>query len=387
MPFRIGVVGAGTMGGTIARTLAEAGCDVVLQTRRPEAGAVLARGFLRRTRRQQTPIQGSFSVTGQFEGFGNCDLVIEAVAETAETKVSVLSKLEGVIASETLLATNTSSLPIAQLGSALERPERFLGVHFFHPVRVVKLVEVAAGGSTQPAAVERAVEILVAAGRAPWRVADRPGFIVNRILFPALHEALRMLDEGVASAEQIDAASSGLGIAMGPCATLDLLGLDVLLAMCRNFENNLGSSHRAPALLEALVQSGRLGRKSGRGIYRYTGGMAEVDSELAALCRAESGCAPTRFDVDRLRFGMLREALVCVEEGLAPADEIEAALCQVLGAERGPIAHASALGGESTLARFDALAAEFGRRFGLSDALRRGLASGTLVPAGVGVAA
>ena len=378
-PVRTAVVGAGTMGMDIAEILALAGCDVVLQSRRAEARerflATLARHYERQVKRGRLAAEAKAveleraRVTGDFEGFGDRQIVIEAVEEDASVKAQVLARLEEVSPPAALIASTTSSLAIAGIAAAASRPERVIGLHFFNPARFVRLVEVVSTPATTAAGVVEALRFLELIGRVPLRVADGVGFLVNRLLIPATLEGCRVYSEHAAAPGEIDAACVKWGMLLGPCAMLDLVGLDVGLAICRNCERTLGPRYRPPPILERCVAAGRLGRKSGQGIFAYPHGRPEPDPALDAIrseVESEHGAPrPTRFSVERLLVPLINEAITCLAEGVATAPAIDLAMMEVVGMPRGPLAYCRQLGRNGYRALVEGLVGEFGDRFAL----------------------
>jgi 3-hydroxyacyl-CoA dehydrogenase/enoyl-CoA hydratase/3-hydroxybutyryl-CoA epimerase len=371
------------MGADIAELLALAGCDVVLQSRRAEAQerfrVAVARHHDRSVKRgRMTPEERDAAVarartTSTYEGFADREIVIEAVVEEAQVKVDVLRTLEDVCPPDTIIASTTSSLTIGELAEAAARPERVLGLHFFNPVRFIELVEVIATPMTAPARVVNAMLFLEMIGRKPLSVRDGVGFLVNRLLFPAAAEGCRVYAEHAATPAEIDAGFLAWGMLVGPCAMLDMVGLDVSLAISRNCERSLGPDFRPPPLLERCVSTGRLGRKSGRGIYVYPNGRPEPDPALDALraeVEREHGAPPrTRFVVERLVVPLVNEAIACLAQGIASAHDIDRAVMETIGMPHGPLEYAARLGPDAYLALVERLAVEFGPRF----ALRRSL--------------
>jgi 3-hydroxyacyl-CoA dehydrogenase/enoyl-CoA hydratase/3-hydroxybutyryl-CoA epimerase len=382
-PMRAGVVGAGTMGADIAEVLALAGCDVVLQSRRAEARerfqAAVARHHDRSVRRGRMTLEerdmavARARTTDDYRGFADRDIVIEAVVEELPVKVQVLRTVEGVCRPETVVASTTSSLTIGELADAAVRPERVLGLHFFNPVRIIQLVEVI---TTPLSAAERVVDAMLflkMIGRTPLRVRDCVGFLVNRLLFPAAAEGCRAYTEHAATPAEIDSAFLDWGMLVGPCAMLDMVGLDVALAISRNCERTLGRDYGPPPLLERCVAAGRLGRKSGLGIYAYRNGRPEPDTTLDAMrseVEREHGVSPhTRFTVERLIVPLVNEAIACLAEGIASARDIDRAITQTIGMPEGPLAYVARLGRDTYLAHVERLCAEFGPRFALPPSL------------------
>jgi 3-hydroxybutyryl-CoA dehydrogenase len=285
----IAVVGAGTMGAGIAESAALAGLSAVVLDVRDEALArgrdTIERDLERRVNKrrlsddERRSILGRVSMTTSVEDCADAPLVIEAVVEEMEVKKKVFADLEGVVGSEAVLATNTSSLSVAGIAAAAERPERVVGMHFFNPVPAMRLVEVVTGASTDPSVVTRAEEISERLGKTPIRVSDTPGFVVNRVARPFYLEALRLVETG-GEPEKIDAAICGAGFRMGPLQLADLIGMDVNLAVSESlFERYYYQPRFRPSHLQrSMVEAGLLGRKSGRGFYDYGDG-AQVETE------------------------------------------------------------------------------------------------------------
>jgi len=209
--------------------------------------------------------------TTDYNDCSDCDLIIEAVLEDITLKKEIFSKLEQICKPETIFASNTSSLSITEIAASTKRPERFIGMHFFNPAPVMKLVEVIKGQLTSPEVLQVVTELALKIGKTPVNVNEAPGFVVNRILIPLVNEAVGILSEGVASKEEIDEAMKmGANHPMGPLALGDLIGLDVCLAIMEVLHSEFGDDkYRAHPLLRKMVRSGQLGRKSGAGFYSY----------------------------------------------------------------------------------------------------------------------
>jgi 3-hydroxybutyryl-CoA dehydrogenase len=281
MIARIGVIGAGTMGAGIAQVAATAGLDVMLVDVADEwvdrGLATIARGLDSAVDRGRVTSDERDDILSRIEGstrtehVSDCDLVIEVVTESLAVKQSVLRDVVDVVSPDTIIASNTSSISITALAASVSHPERVIGMHFFNPVPVLKLVEVIRGLQTSDETVARVRDLAVRLGKTPIDVADSPGFVVNRLLIPMINEAIFGLAEGLASAEDID-ASMQLGAAhpMGPLALADLIGLDVCLHIMDVLHREFGDDKYRPApLLRKMVAAGQLGRKSGRGFHVY----------------------------------------------------------------------------------------------------------------------
>ncbi|MEC5198908.1 3-hydroxybutyryl-CoA dehydrogenase [Arthrobacter sp. PL16] len=279
VPARVGVLGGGRMGAGIAHAFCLAGSDVVVVERdetAADAGMVrvtqaLARSVERGTTAEDiAALTARVSVSTDYAAFAPCALVIEAVPEDLALKRQALRAVEDVLAADAWLATNTSSLSVDALADALQRPGRFCGLHFFNPVPASTLIEVVLGAQTSPdleAATRTWVEAL---GKTPVVVRDTPGFASSRLGVAIALEAMRMLEEGVATAEDIDAAMVlGYRHPVGPLRTTDLVGLDVRLGIAEYLASTLGPRFTPPAILREKVAQGHLGRKSGRGFFDW----------------------------------------------------------------------------------------------------------------------
>lgn len=280
----VAVLGAGTMGRGIAQTAAQAGLDVRLFDVSPEvlraghAAALsgIARFEAKGTLAPEAAAAARARITALQDlasAVGGADLCIEAVPESLDLKRALFAEVEPRLAPTSVLASNTSSIPISRLAEGLLRPGRFIGLHFFNPVPLMKLLEIVVGGKTDPVVVDAARALAVRLGKEAIVVADSPGFATSRLGVALGLEAIRMLEEGVASAADIDRAMElGYGHPMGPLKLTDLVGLDVRLGIARTLEVELGPRFAPPALLVAKVAEGALGKKSGRGFYEWDGG-------------------------------------------------------------------------------------------------------------------
>ncbi|MPQ43929.1 3-hydroxybutyryl-CoA dehydrogenase [Clostridium tarantellae] len=278
---KIFVIGAGTMGAGIVQAFAQKGYEVIVRDIKDEfvskgiAGInkglskLVAKGKI--TEEVKEDILSKISGTTDLTLAEDCDLVIEAAVENMEIKKQIFADLDKICKPETILATNTSSLSITEVASATNRPDKVIGMHFFNPATIMKLVEVIRGMATSQETFDKVKEISFAIGKEPVEVAEAPGFVVNRILIPMINEAVGILAEGIASAEDID-TSMKLGAAhpMGPLALGDLIGLDVCLAIMDVLYKETGDTkYRAHSLLRKYVRAGWLGRKTGRGFHNY----------------------------------------------------------------------------------------------------------------------
>jgi 3-hydroxybutyryl-CoA dehydrogenase len=272
---RVLVVGAGQMGGGIAQVVAASGRHVFLCDEVPgavdRARAAMERSLAKLAERGGADPAQVLERVETAEGIVDADLMIEAVVEDAEVKKAVFRAADETLGSEAILASNTSSIPITSLAAATSRPERVIGMHFFNPVPVLKLVEVIRALQTSDETAAAIVELARELGKEPAEARDFPGFVSNRILMPFVNEAAYALMEGVAEPEAIDTiAKLGFAHPMGPLALADLIGLDTCVSIMEVLHEGLGDPKYAPCpLLRQYVAAGRLGRKAGRGFYTY----------------------------------------------------------------------------------------------------------------------
>jgi len=278
---KIFVLGAGTMGAGIVQAFAQKGFEVIVRDIKDEfvdrglAGIqknvekLAAKGKI--TEEDKDAILSRISGTTDLNLAADCDLVVEAAVENMKIKREIFAQLDEICKPETILASNTSSLSITEVAAATKRPDKVIGMHFFNPAPIMKLVEVIRGMATSNETFEAVKEVSVAIGKEPVEVAEAPGFVVNRILIPMINEAVGILAEDIASAEDIDTAMKlGANHPMGPLALGDLIGLDVCLAIMDVLYTETGDSkYRAHSLLRKYVRAGWLGRKSGRGFHNY----------------------------------------------------------------------------------------------------------------------
>ena len=278
---RIGVIGAGTMGNGIAQACAVAGLPVTMVDISDEAvqrGTRTISGSLDRlvkkeklTEDARAKALGLVKGSTQYADLRDCDLVIEAATENLDLKLRILRQIEEIVGDDATIATNTSSISITQLAAVLKKPGRFIGMHFFNPVPMMALVELIRGLQTEDATHEASTAFAQAIGKTPVSVRNSPGFVVNRILCPMINEAIFVLQDGLATAEDIDTGMRlGCNHPIGPLALADLIGLDVVLAVMNVFYDGFKDpKYRAAPLLQEMVDAGRLGRKTGRGFYSY----------------------------------------------------------------------------------------------------------------------
>jgi 3-hydroxybutyryl-CoA dehydrogenase len=279
--MRVGVVGLGTMGAGIAQISVTAGHETIgreITMELAERGRATIERYLGRavekerlTGDERDAALARLTLTTDVSDLAECDLVVEAIVEELDAKRELFAELDRITRPDAVLATNTSALSVSEIAEAVERPERVVGMHFFNPAPVLPLVEIVRARRSSDAAVDTAFEWAERAGKRPVRCNDTPGFIVNRILIPLLNDCVRVLDEADVTPEDLDTAmTNGAGWPLGPCALVDLVGIDVHVHASEALHSQLGEARMAPP--ERLVEmrrAGNLGRKSGRGFYSY----------------------------------------------------------------------------------------------------------------------
>lgn len=369
---KVGIVGAGTMGSGIAQVAAQAGCDVWLLDSSADAldrsaqglATVMARlvekGTL--TSDEARAIQSRVRRVSDMQELDACDLVVEAIVEDLEIKSNLFQSLERVVSSETVLATNTSSLSVTALAQACQRPQRVIGLHFFNPAPLMKLVEVVPALQTDAALVDRCLNELASWGKSPARAKDTPGFIVNRVARPYYSEALRLLEEGVATVEDIDASMRMAGFRMGPFELMDLIGHDVNYAVTSTVHDAFygDPKYRPSHTQRQLVSAGWLGRKRSRGFYEYVEGKRQ-----GAEGKDVDGVS------ERILAMLMNEAADAVFWKVASPHDVDAAMKHGVNYPKGLLAWADEWGIEDLIHVLDSLRDRYGEeRYRVSPLLR-----------------
>jgi 3-hydroxybutyryl-CoA dehydrogenase len=396
--FRVGVVGAGTMGGGIAQLAALGGLGTVLYDPDPEAlegggiriGEDLARGESRgrwSEAASEAALERLDRLTSDLGDLAGCDLVIEAAPERLALKRQLFADLAGVLGPEAVLASNTSSLRVSDIAEGVPNPERVVGMHFFNPPPLMRLVEIVATERSSAAALATATEVAERMGRTPIRASDSVGFVANRLSRPFTLESLRMLADGVADAAAIDRiVRLGGGFRMGPFELLDLIGLDVNLEIARSFFTQGGEPERwrPSPIQERLVAEGRLGRKSGRGYHLYGEGVErEIDPELGILAPTLDPEKLARVDeraeevLLRLFAQIANEAAFALEEKIASPQDMETAMQLGFNWPAGPLRLAKLIGPDRAADVLERLRAEKGAAYAPAPLLRRIITSST----------
>ena len=371
MPEKIAVIGAGTMGAGIAQVAAQAGYDVLLYDLSQEfiergvgkIGSALA-GRVERGKLAPADMEatlGHISTTTNRDDAASADIVIEAAPEDVNLKREIFSTLGNLGGPNTILATNTSSIPLQDLRTTLTKPERLLGLHFFNPVSRLQLVEVVSHDGSDPDMLKAALAFVGAIDRLPLPVKSSPGFLVNRALTPYMLEAMVMLDQKI-DKSVIDAAAVKFGMPMGPIELADQVGLDICLDVGDMLRSKFGDQlPPTPAWLREKVAKGELGRKTGKGFYLWKDGKADKSAVSPSMPE------PTEEMIDRLVLPMSNVCVAALREGIVDnADAVDGAMIFGTGYapfRGGPLNYARTRGPENVVAALHALEDKFGGRF------------------------
>lgn len=398
--FKVGVVGAGAMGGGIAQVVTFSGLPVVVKD--VDQGQLdLARQHVegiyqsrvdkgKMTVAQMQEKLDLIEYTLEYDDFVDVDVVIEAVPEVMKIKQAVLKELNEVCPADTIFASNTSALSITEMGAATGRPHKMIGMHFFNPAHIMKLVEVIPGQETDQDTIDTVEQFTQELRKIPVIVKECPGFLVNRLLTPYLNEAVLALEQGAATAQEIDEAMGrdGFGWPMGPFFLMDMLGIDVCAHVGEYLTGHYGERLTEVKLFEKLIEAGRFGEKSGAGFYTFTATDAqpleEIIQELQDSGEVQTG---TRFSVDRLMMPFLNEAALCAQEEIANVNDIDMACIAGVGMQvnkdgelvrMGPLEYMDEVGLDVIVDKMEALEEEFGPRFHPVDILYQKVRAGDL---------
>jgi len=377
--FKAGVVGAGFMGAEIAQVITYAGLPVVIkdidQKMLDKAMETMRDIYQRRVdkgKMSPTTMQEKMDLvipTLSYDEFADVDIVIEAVPEVMKIKQQVFAELDEVCPPETIFASNTSALSIQEMGAATSRPHKVIGMHFFSPAHIMKLVEVIPSLETDQETIDDVVRFSEELRKIPVVVKECPGFLVNRLLMPYLNEAVLCLQEGAATAAKIDEAMTDFGWPMGPFTLMDMIGIDICYDVGKYLFSKYGDRMTPAILFEKLHQSGRHGEKAGAGFYGYG---EETDQPGKQMIKElqESGqiATGTEFSVDRLMMSMVNEAAMCLEEDIANVNDVDmaciAGLGMMVGDQRmGPLEYADEVGLDVVVQKLEELEKKYGPRF------------------------
>ncbi|TEU16834.1 MAG: 3-hydroxyacyl-CoA dehydrogenase [Anaerolineales bacterium] len=392
--FKAGVVGAGFMGAEIAQVISYSGLPVVLKDIDQE---FLDKGLDRIRGIYQTRVdKGKMDIstltekmdliqgTLTYDDFEDVDIVIEAVPEKMDLKKQVLQELEEVCPESTIFASNTTALSVSEMGAATEKPHKMVGMHFFSPAHIMKLVEVIPGLDTSEETVNDVVMFSESLRKIPVVVQECPGFLVNRLLMAYLNEAALCLEEGAATEEETDEAMVKFGWPMGPFTLMDMIGTDICYVTGKYLTAEYGERLHAAKIFEKLYQAGRSGEKTGAGFYGYGDQTDEPVKEMIKEIQSQPGAVTgTEFSPDRLMMPLINEAVLCLQEHVASASDIDmaaiAGIGMKMGDERmGPLAMADRIGLDVVLEKLEQFKEELGARFHPARLLRLHVRAGHL---------
>ncbi|MFT7674959.1 MAG: 3-hydroxyacyl-CoA dehydrogenase/enoyl-CoA hydratase/3-hydroxybutyryl-CoA epimerase, partial [Gammaproteobacteria bacterium] len=361
-PQHVHVIGAGIMGGDIAAWCALKGMTVTLEDREPKylSNAIGRANKLfnkkLRTVHERNAVSDRLIPDTHGYGVANADVIIEAIFEDIEAKQAIYERIEPRMKPDAILATNTSSIPLETLSSGLKDPERLVGIHFFNPVAIMPLVEIVKTSDTSPKTVAKAATFVQKIGKLPLPVRSSPGFLVNRILLPYLVEAMILYNEGIAI-EAIDKAALDFGMPMGPIELADTVGLDICQSVAQNLSRTF--NYDLPPILESYIKAGNLGKKTGRGIYRYKKGKPVKDKDASL--------GDQKIIQKRLIYRLLNEAASCLEEGIVEnVNLLDAGIIFGTGFapfRGGPLHYSQSIGLEAVIADLEVFADKYGSGF------------------------
>ena len=392
--FKAGVVGAGFMGAEITQVISYSGLPVVLKDVDQDfldKGLDRIRGIYQ-TRvdkgkmdmstlmEKMDLIQGTLT----YDGFEDVDIVVEAVPEKMDLKKQVLQELEEVCPESTIFASNTTALSISEMGAATNKPHKMVGMHFFSPAHIMKLVEVIPGLDTSEETINDVVMFSESLRKIPVVVQECPGFLVNRLLMAYLNEAALCLEEGAATAQEMDEAMVNFGWPMGPFTLMDMIGIDICYVTGKYLSEEYGERLHAAKIFQDIYDAGRFGEKAGAGFYGYGDQTDEPVKEMIKEIQSRPGAVTsTDFSADRLMMPLINEAVLCLQEHVASASDIDmaaiAGIGMKMGDERmGPLAMADRIGLDVVLEKLEKFKGELGPRFHPARLLRLHVRAGHL---------
>lgn len=391
--YKIGIVGGGQMGGGIAQSISfspsipvvikdvnEERVNLALNTARKIYEGRVAKGKMSSGDVEQK--MALLTGTTTWEGFEDCDLIIEAVPEDVEIKKKVFAELDKVCQPSAILASNTSAISISELGHATQRPEKVAGLHFFYPAHVMKLVEVIPGLATADETCDDLMSFVTDMRKIGVKVQECAGFLVNRLLLPYASEACLALEQGAATADEIDGKMKEFGWPMGPFFLLDQLGIDIVVKAGAVMLDSYGPRSADPRILHKLYEAGQLGKKTGRGFFAYDGDEDGARAALAkhiAACQEETGVKGTTFSLERVMYPMVNEAALCLQEKVCSASDLDISTLAGIGFpldKEGVLHWADNVGLDVIVDGLKEFSAKLGGRFWPAPYLRRMVAAG-----------
>lgn len=384
--YKAAVIGAGQMGSGIAQVISYSGIPCLLKD---VSDSALDKGMAyiksvyggRVQKGKMTPEDAAAKVAlvtpvKDFSQFNDVDIVVEAIFEDLEIKKQTFRDLDKACNENAILGSNTSSLPISALASVTKRPDKVIGLHFFFPATVMKLIEIIPGLQTSMEVVDSCVSFCESLRKIPVKVKECPGFLVNRLLTPYLYEAVRCVEDGLATPKQVDEALVKFGMPMGPFLLVDNVGLDICYHVAGVMYEGYGSRFAPPKLIDTLYKQKRFGRKSGAGIFRYDGQPDDIESVIAAL-GIQKGKG--EFRVERIIYTMLNEAAYCLEENVATPSDLDTSLLAGIGfplATGGLLRWADNVGIDRIYSEMRQLEKDCGERFHPSTYIQRLVSAG-----------
>lgn len=380
---RAAVVGAGAMGSGIAQVLSQTGIEVILkdvdESYVDKGLANIKRMYESRLRKEvltQSESEYLFAMikgTTTYDEFSDVDLVIEAALEQIDVKTEIFRQLDSICPKRTILATNTSALSISEIASCTTRPEKVLGMHFFNPAQTMKLVEVIPGVRTAFDTVKEAMELCRNLNKVPVEVKECPGFLVNRLLFPYLNEALYVLEEGSYSPHEVDQAVVEFGLPMGPFALLDMTGIDICAHVNEFLYAEYGPRFKPASLLKDLVKASHLGQKTGKGLYVHPkeqvhgkkGEYKQLNPDLSKWINTQKSASNSKqkFDAYRVILPMFNEAVYAMQEQVVEPADVDVAMEWGCGLTRGLLTLAQEKGLDWCLKQLQEYHGSLGERF------------------------